>query len=392
LPSSWRGAPRVVTLVRLSAPIYSGGGIQSTRLAAAIARRGLPVRVLTAMPPSADAPAVEMRDGLEIHRLRGSTGYEDRALDFGLHAAWWLLRHGDWDLLHTHGFSYWTVPPLWMARARRRPVVMTTTLLGADDPLSRRRGLARFVILPAYRACDAHVALSEEIERLLRSDGGCRGRILRVPNGVDVERFRPPTAEERRESRATRGFGPDDFVVVACGALIRRKNVAGLARAAARVSVRPFRLVLAGPPGPPEEMAELDRACKGLPEGVEVLRTGHLAPDDIPELLHAADCFTLNSLAEGLPLSLVEGLASGLPCVATDIPGSRDVVSKGGGVLVPVDDEAAVAAAWDALAAEPDRRAALGREARQIAEEHYAWHRLAERYVELYDALLGGRR
>lgn len=389
-PSS--GAPpRVVTLVRLSPPIYSGGGLQSTRLAAAIARKGVHVRVLTALPPEGSAPEREVRDGLEIHRVPGSIEYAGRALDFGLHAAGWLLRHRDWDLLHTHGFSYWTVPPCLVARLFARPVVVTTTLLGADDPASKARGIAKRVILPSYRRADAHVALSEEIERVLRSDGGCRGRILQIPNGVDVDRFRPPSDAERHTARARYRFAPEEFVVVACGALIERKNVSGLARAGALSERRPLRIVLAGPPVEPAEVAALERAIAALPPGVELTRLGHLEPDEVPELLWAADCFTLNSRAEGLPLSLCEGLASGLPCVATDIPGCRDVLSKGGGVLVPVADDAAVARAWDLLAAQPARREQLADEARRVAEENYSWSAHAERYVELYAELLAAR-
>jgi glycosyltransferase involved in cell wall biosynthesis len=385
-------ALRVVTLVRLSPPIYSGGGLQSTRLAAAIARKGVHVRVLTALPPDGSAPAREVRDGLEIHRVPGSIDYGGRAIDFGVRAAWWLMRHRDWDLLHTHGFSYWTVPPTLLARLRGRPVIVTTTLLGADDPASKARGVAKRVILPAYRRADAHVALSEEIEQVLEADGGCRGRILRIPNGVDVERFRPPTPEERSAARERRGFAPEEFVVVACGALIHRKNVSGLARAAALSGHRPARIVLAGPPVEPAEVAELEHAIAALPSGVAVTRLGHLGPDEVPELLWAADCFTLNSRAEGLPLSLCEGMASGLPCVATDIPGCRDVLSKGGGLLVPLADDAALARAWDELASDPARRARLGAEARSVAEQHYAWSAHAERYVELYHELLAEKR
>lgn len=378
---------RVVTLTRLSPPIYSGAGLQSIRLAGAISRRGVHMRVLTAMPPSG-APAKEVIDGLEIHRVKGSIDYDGRSIDFGLRAAWWLLRRSDWDVLHTHGFSYWTVPPATLAHLRRRPVVVTTTLLGTDDPVARAKGVAKRVILPAYRRADAYAALSEEIERLLVADGGCQGRIVRIPNGVDVDRFHPPSLEERRAARERLGIGPEDFVVVACGALIRRKNVSGLARAGALLRHRPVKILLAGPPLEDDEVADLERAIAALPTGVEVIRKGHLDPDEVPELLWAADCFTLNSRAEGLPLSLCEGMASGLPCVATDIPGCRDVLSKGGGRLVPVDDDNAVATAWDWLATDPDRRSHLGEEARRVAKEHYAWSAHAERYVALYRDLL----
>lgn len=388
VPASDR-LPRVVTLARLSPPFYSGGGLQATRLAEALAAKGCPVKMLTARHP--EAPHREMRNGVEVHRLVGGTSERLRALDFGFHAALWLLRHRDWDLLHTHSFNYWTLPAAAVARRLGRPIILTTTLLGSDDPGGKHAtGIARWLIMPSYRRCDAHIALSEEVERQLRADGRCRGRILRIPNGVDVDRFRPPGDDERATARAKLEADPDDFVVVACGALIPRKNVSGLVRAGAHMRSRPVKLVVIGPEADAGESARIRRAREALPDGVELSLLGHVPPDEIAQLLWGADAFTLNSLSEGLPLSLVEAMASGVPCVATDIPGSRDVLATGGGRLVPTDDDVALAAALDWLADDPARRKVLAKEAREIAVARYSWSGIADRYLELYREL-GGR-
>jgi glycosyltransferase involved in cell wall biosynthesis len=107
------------------------------------------------------------------------------------------------------------------------------------------------------------------------------------------------------------------------------------------------------------------------------------------ELYRAADVFVLASRAEGLPNALLEAMASGLACVATDIPGSRDALAHGGGLLVAAEDRDALARAIDGLAGNAPERSRLGAQARRVIEERYALGRVAERYLELYAGLLG---
>lgn len=383
--------PRAVTLVRLAPPFYTGGGIQATRLAEALADKGVPIRVLTSRHPDPAVPVHETRRRVEYHRLRGADDrrHRGRGLAFGLLAASWLLRNREWDLLHIHGFGYWAVAAAEAAHFCGKPVIVTTTLLGADDPAGgTSRGLARWVLLPSYRRSDAFVALSEELERRIRADGHCRGRILRLPNGVDVEHFRPPRCDERDTARAKLGVEGGTFVVLVLGALQSRKNVSGVVRAAALLRSRPVKFVFGGPAEDPDESKRLESALAFLPPGIEVELLGQVPADEVLPLMWAADCLALNSRSEGLPLSLVEAMAAGLPCVATDIPGSRDVLSRGGGRLVPVDNDSALAEALDELAKDRKRRQVLSAAARQIAEQHYSWSRIADGYVELYRDLV----
>jgi glycosyltransferase involved in cell wall biosynthesis len=80
-------------------------------------------------------------------------------------------------------------------------------------------------------------------------------------------------------------------------------------------------------------------------------------------------------------------MASGLACVATDIPGSRDVLEDGGGELVPLDDPESLASALERLAADPEARRRLGEEARAIVEARYSLESIAGRYEALYRRL-----
>ena len=118
---------------------------------------------------------------------------------------------------------------------------------------------------------------------------------------------------------------------------------------------------------------------------------GSLEPDRLARLQRAADLYVLMSRAEGLPNALLEAMATGLACVASDIPGSADVLADGGGVLVPLDDDTALVAELDRLAGDAAERGRLGREARQIILGRYSFDSIAARYRDVYDELLSER-
>lgn len=380
-----RGA-RVAVLSLHFPPEYSGAGIQLATLVEAMRRRGVSFTVLTASgAPSSSEP------GLDVLRWRASGDGLLPSLRFGLRAALWLLLHpGRWDLLHTIDFSYFSVPAWAVARLLRRPVLVKTTLLEEMGGSLGARLLRRVRGL-GYRGADAVVALSDELEARLRTDFAVRGRVLRIPNGVDTARFRPPAGEERAASRRALGLSEQALVVTLCGMRIARKNALHLVGAAARMRHRPVQLLLVGPQGfDPAYEARLRAAIDALPEGVAARVIDDLPPDGVADALRASDVYVLPSSGEGLPNSVLEGMATGLPCVASDIPGSRDVLAGGVGRLFPLGDVEALAAVLDALAADPDARARLGEAGLRRVQETFALDRVAERYQAAYATLLGG--
>jgi glycosyltransferase involved in cell wall biosynthesis len=117
------------------------------------------------------------------------------------------------------------------------------------------------------------------------------------------------------------------------------------------------------------------------------------ARSDIPQLLAASDLFVLPSLWEGLPMALLEGMASGLPVVATDVAGSRQVIVTGeSGILVPPGDASALASAMTDLLANDDERSRLGRGARERVLAEFSADRQAARHAEAYEAVRQGRQ
>jgi glycosyltransferase involved in cell wall biosynthesis len=377
---------RIAMVLNYYRPAYTGAGYQAERLIRELTGLGIDVDLLAPLPQGSDAPRRETSGRLSIRRFAIPRLDDDRKFVLGLRAGWWLLTHSGWNVLHLHGFDYWAILPSLVARLRGRPVLVKTTIvLGTPQ---RMLGIPQQLIVATRRRCEAIVALSEAIEQDLRRDQRCRARILHIANGVDVEAFRPRTHDERLAARKRFGLPSDALIVTAVGQLNERKNVVGLLEAAGRLALRPVCVVLVGPPSDlPEVRERVDRAIDALPDGVGARKLGKLPPERIPEILGASDVFVLNSRAEGMPNSLLEGMASGLSCVSTDIPGSRDVLADGGGVMVPVDDPVALTRELDRLAADTDERTRLGAAARRIVEQKFSIAAVAKRYAEVYREL-----
>jgi glycosyltransferase involved in cell wall biosynthesis len=114
---------------------------------------------------------------------------------------------------------------------------------------------------------------------------------------------------------------------------------------------------------------------------------GHV--DDMPDLLRSVDVVVLPSYREGLPKGLIEAAACGLPLVATDVPGCREVVTDGvDGLLVPVRDSGALASAIERLCEDPALRKRLGDAARQKALAEFDERIVLEQTIAVYKELV----
>ncbi len=218
-----------------------------------------------------------------------------------------------------------------------------------------------------------------------------RRKVRLIPRGVDAARFRPGILPKLA---IRQGLGLDrETVVVGCVAhLVRLKGQRTLIQALARVS--DTHLLLAGKPLDAAYAAELRQLCAELRVEERVHFTGHIT--DVAALHAELDIFVLPTLArahpggEGCPVALLEAMASGLPCIATDVPGSQDLIEPGrNGLLVPPEDPAALAGAIRELSISAERRRVLGRAARQRILDHYTIEREVARHEALYAEVLG---
>jgi glycosyltransferase involved in cell wall biosynthesis len=204
-----------------------------------------------------------------------------------------------------------------------------------------------------------------------------RIRIIRG-SGVDIERFKPVA-----ETRA-----PETPTAVCVSRMLWDKGVGELVAAAKLLKSRgvPIRIRLVGPGDdnpasiPKSQLDEWARAG-----AVEVAGPS----DDIPGVYAGADIAVLPSYREGLPKSLLEAAAAGLPLVATNAPGCREICRDGEtGLLVPVQSVEPLADALARLANDPALRAALGANARRAAVEEFSEAQVVAETLDLYESLL----
>ena len=276
------------------------------------------------------------------------------------------------------------------------PVVVNTVhglYTQPDDPIRRR--------LPVYAAeaaamrfSDAELVQNIEDVPILRTLGPRSALIRHLGNGIDLSRFRSVrgTRANGLRLRAQLGISSEAVVVGMVGRLVAEKGYRELFAAAELVRERlgsTTEFVVIGP-------REHDKAGAIDDDAIETARArGVHVLDPRPDLQNvypAFDLFTLPSYREGFPRAAMEASAMGLPVIASDIRGCRQVVEDGvTGRLVPVRDVRALADAITELASSPVVRSAMGRAAVRRAARHFDQRDVIETTLTVYERLLQER-
>ena len=327
-------------------------------------------------------------DGISVHSLGIQSPAQAGPARFVLQVAVGTFRYlravrrGRYEIVDA-----WLYHGYWLA-------AITHRLLGIPVFVSGRRSLsdfkdgwgwpARRLDALARRRSHAIVANSESVRRdVIRREGADPEAVVVIRNGVDV--LAAPKSGERAEARRLLEQGADDFVFGCVSNLKPKKGVDHLLRAfAALPDGRRSRLVLVGDGPLREELAEL-AAQLGIADRVRF----HGIALDVWTLLAGMDVFVHPSETEGLPNAVLEAAAAGLAIVATDAGGTSEVVLDGRtGLLVPIGDVEATAAAMGALRDDADRRATLGSAARSHVQVAFGMERFLAETTALYERLL----
>ncbi|MCZ6602194.1 MAG: glycosyltransferase family 4 protein [Planctomycetota bacterium] len=319
------------------------------------------------------------------------------------------LRFRSLDLLHIHQAS---APGIYLARAalgNRRPLLITTFHASSREEAWQVRGrilpdgirvrpvlreyLYKYFTGPlhaladriAVRLSDAITAVSRPGLRECERMGGDPPAGFRwIPNGVDSNRFRPGGGKAVRERLGLNGAP----ILLFVGAFRMRKGLHDLL--AALREIRRTRsdvrlLVVGSGRGYEKPLLEFSRRL-----GVEdrIVLSGHVRNCDLPPYYDAADAVLIPSLFEGLPLVLLEAMATARPVVATRVGGIPGVVEdRVTGHLVEPGDPIAMARRVEEIVGDPKRAARLGEEARRRVKSLYSWERVADRYLAILEDL-----
>jgi glycosyltransferase involved in cell wall biosynthesis len=283
-----------------------------------------------------------------------------------------LVRETRADVVHAHGFKADIYACLALCRSDV-PLVSTCHTWYDTDWMVRLYGaLDRFVLRRFARV----VAVSDEVKRRLLKAGVREERIRIVRNGIDLRPFEAAKASLRGE------FG-EAMIVGLVGRLAWEKGVDVFLRAAAKVLVElpEVRFVVVGD-GPDRE--KLEGLIEELGIGASVAMLGRR--EEMAGVYASLDVMVSASRQEGLPMAILEGMASAQAIVATAVGEVPKVVADGKtGVLVAAEDVEALAAGIAGLVRDPARRARLGAAARQLVREEYSAERMAAEYLRVYE-------
>ncbi len=419
--------PRICIAIAHFLPLIGGAEKQALMQARALRERGYEVTIVTLRHDRA-WPRREMIAGVPIVRIAGRlvSGRARRPgllrkLSYfaGMVVMGWTFwrRRQSYDVLHVFQLNLMALPAAVVCEVTGKPLIVALRSVGSSEPesVSDKGSLVDYTsdAKAAYlqvdtpgREGDLHqleqlgkpvvcftrsllerigavvVVLSSRSEKYLSVSGFTLPNTELIPNGVDITRFAPscscPSDSERKQ------------VVICVSTLRYAKGIDVLLRAWRLVHQQEqgarLRIVGGGP-----LRAQLERLAVSLEIMSSVEFLGEQS--NVVAHLHRAGLAVLSSRREGMPNALLEAMACGLPCVATRVSGSEDIIQHGvNGLLVEPEDEEVLAEALLSLLRNPALAQKYGRAARATVEEHYSLERVTERYVELYHRVAYGDR
>lgn len=357
--------------------LFLGGAEQLlVTLARHIDQQQFEVRVCTLNPDDARAPiSVALQESaVPVHRAHRFARHDAR------HVPWLaqIIRREAIDVVHTH-LAYANVTGLVAAAAARRRAV--TTLHSTAD---RHNGLAQLKTrvqgLALQRCADVIIACSADVKTAaVERFRVASGKVVVVPNAIDVGGYSGESEAGVTRRAELLGDRPGPLIV-AVGTLSSVKGHEQLVDATGRLigEFPSIRLVIVGRDGDNAALVRERIAARGLQE--HVVLAGEQT--DVASFLGAADLFVHASIREGLPLAVLEAMASGVPVVATTLGGissggQDDVLAR----IAPAGNAEALAGEMSKLLRDPDDARRLASRARLYVETHYdagAWARSLE--------------
>jgi glycosyltransferase involved in cell wall biosynthesis len=292
-------------------------------------------------------------------------------------------------IVHAHGHPYLTsLIAAKLAKRYSKPFVLTqhNTFIEYDsifDSIERLNDLA--IGKETLKEADKIIAVSNATKDYVLSLGAKPEKVKVLHNGVDLVKFRP-LAGKRDEIRRKLGISKDAVVVLTVRRLVYKNGIDTLietANIAVKKNLKIIFLVVGK--GPDFNNVQLRIEQLGIEKNFRL--TGFVKDEDLPFYYNAADFFVLPSKSgEGLPLVALEAMACGLPVIATNVGGIREVLMKDYGKLVPPNNPELLAKAI--LEFSDIDFSSRKKEMRAIMEEKYSWDKNVERLIEIYEELI----
>jgi len=347
-----------------------GEGVLSVPLGERIEHEGVPVRFFRRYSPS-----------LRTVREFAYSGPLARWLDAAV---------AGYDLLHVHAvFSYPSTRAMSTARQRGIPYLNRPLGQLCEWSLRRRAWKKRAYLALVERAnlnAAAAIQYMTEQEQQEAQPLGLRAPGFVAPHGIDLPNLLP---DARAQLRQRLGLPVDAKIVLFLSRVHPKKGLELLIPALTRLQDESTYFVLVGNAEPPEYEAEVERMLAAAGMAARTRRVPFATGEWKQILLQGADVFALTSHSENFGLAVVEAFATQLPVVVTPGVALAEQVRRHQLGEVPSLDEADIAAALRRLLGQAERRAEIGRHARRLVEQEFAWPAIAARIGQEYRRIAG---
>lgn len=396
---------RVLHVLDHSLPLHSGYTFRSRAILKAQQGLGLEVMGVTGLRHKAGGPPVEEADGLTFHRTAGEAGGPVGLREWreiGLLASAIDRLCDDWrpDLLHAHSPALCGQAALRLARRRGIPLVYEIRAFWEDAAVGNGTGregsvkyrLTRSLESHVVAGADAVVTICEGLRQDLVARGTDAARITVMPNGVDLALFgTPPAPDPALAAELGLGEGP---VIGFIGSFYDYEGIDDLIAAMPALIARQpgAKLLLVG--GGPCEAA-LKAQAGASPAAAAIRFVGRVPHEAVERYYALTDIMAYPRKRSRLtdlvtPLKPLEAMAQGKLVAASDVGGHRELIADGvTGTLFAPDDPAACADSLARLAGSRDGWDAMRAAGRAHVESRHDWARNAERYLDVYQTLLG---
>lgn len=360
---------------------YGGAEMQLVQRLPILKDHGWEMCVISLLSPRAYAQDIELL-GIPVVSLGVERNRLDPRIIMRLSS---LIRRYRPHIVHSH-----MVHANLLARVVRPlagiPVLVCTAHNICEKGRKGSGRLREFLYRITDPLCDMTTQVSQAgLERYVRVRAVPMHKILYIPNGVCTESFRPDSAIRVRKRKEMR-LG-DHFVWLAVGRFAPQKDYPNMLLAFAQILRKQpeTRLLIVGD-GPLRTSIQFLAQSLGIANQVCFLGIRQ----DIAELMNAVDAYVMSSEWEGMPNVLLEAASTGLPIVATDVGGNREIVLNGvtGFLVPPKDPEALAQAMLQVMDLPREERYRMGKTARQHIVANFSLERVVHQWEALYRELL----
>lgn len=400
--------PRILIFTETFHPITGGGETQACLLAENLAKNGFEAIVLTRRVRLSHKE-VERFGGFIVYRLPpvGTNQVDKWGLVLSSMSALFRLRR-EYDLIFVSGFRRVGISAVLIGKLLGKPCVLKADSLGEMSGdyfsgglnkvgLDLRSFLFRFMLWLrnlVLRKATAFVAISSEVVRELEDRGIRNKNLFRIPNGVDTARFCPVGESQKQNVRRKLGIPQNKKIVLFTGRLVSYKGLPLLLRVWDEIQSAHDQsmLLLVGSGG-----LDIHNCESELREFVEANKLFNSvwfmgSVGNVNEYLQASDIFVFPTEREAFGISLIEAMACGIPVVATNVGGLKDIVTdRKNGLTVESGNFQQLYDGLDDLLSDAALAESLARAGRQTVLERYSVQCVTQRYVAMFAKVLNDK-